>query len=752
MDARGGYINMRKPELRGHPGKALPAHHGLANNSEPIVPGNHSSHQTTRSADASIGVTSGKPEHHETQAGKTTKPIPREQHSASKVNVESAMSELYSSLNAAIREESKHDVGQSDDEMLDYGVVPRDEVFKNQHSSLMAQNAANVPGFVLDVRSGQSETGTSTQSDRKRGSTTVMADTHTVSANRSAGWNKTSNANPEPFAINITQDEGVHAHTFEASYTKNKHDTPQKGVTVSSRNNDELLSKASDGLTAQRSPVSEITTKYSHAPAVKLPVEDNSSSYDPTSTEPRARDVVSYTEKRKPKPYAETPPNVLDIGADLPEAEPSSGTNQTGMHPMADDHAASRTDGSPNGSIAARYFANGTDVKYDNTRSPQGSGHLTGGIELKTSRPDARRTGVACVYRKDHAGWASGNTTYGLDTLPYQYCASVVYCCLGLREDFAIEGLGNHSDFTKLAKIKSDHPGLQTFVVIGADNSTAASVKRLISGTMHQDIFVLLAVHWIKTRDIDGAYLNWPQMEDSDGDELVSAFRYLVGSFAKSNLKFGIVLPPSTKYFSKKSTLKALTEDLDGSYDAVLLSPPEMDESAYTGKLSSPTQALAGEYGKYPDDLAGTAVCPMIPFWGKTFKMKAVLEDSDLALRPIGRGGARKTSREPGKLAFFEYCHELGNSRFAFPSRENAMIGDEYVMFMTPATLKQYLESSASSHASWRCLGSWGPEWDDFDGHCGLGRYPLLKTLYEFHKKRAVNASAAFGVSNAGQS
>ncbi|KAL1470755.1 hypothetical protein MTO96_024019 [Rhipicephalus appendiculatus] len=48
-------------------------------------------------------------------------------------------------------------------------------------------------------------------------------------------------------------------------------------------------------------------------------------------------------------------------------------------------------------------------------------------------------------------------------------------------------------------------------------------------------------------------------MEDSDGDELVSAFRYLVGSFAKSNLKFGIVLPPGTKYFSKKSTLKALT-------------------------------------------------------------------------------------------------------------------------------------------------------------------------------------------------
>ncbi|KAL3196172.1 hypothetical protein MRX96_015577 [Rhipicephalus microplus] len=174
-----------------------------------------------------------------------------------------------------------------------------------------------------------------------------------------------------------------------------------------------------------------------------------------------------------------------------------------------------------------------------------------------------------------------------------------------------------------------------------------------------------------------------------------------------------------------------------------------MDESAYTGKLSSPSQALVGEYGKYLGDLAGTVICPMIPFWGKTFKMKAVLQDSGLTLRPVGRGGARMTSREPGKLTFFEFCRELGNSRIVFPSRENAMIGDEYVMFLTPATLKHYLESSTSSRTSWRCLGSWGPEWDDFDGSCGLGRYPLLRTLYEFHK-RALNAPGAFSVSKTG--
>lgn len=376
----------------------------------------------------------------------------------------------------------------------------------------------------------------------------------------------------------------------------------------------------------------------------------------------------------------------------------------------------------------------------------------TRGIERKTrfSAPNAKRPGVVCVYRKNHAGWVSGNTSYGLESLPYEYCASILYCCLSLRVDFSIEDLGNHSDFKRLAQIKSLNPGLETFVVIEANEWAAPLYERFISKTVHQDIFLLLAVHWMKTRAIDGAYLYWHQTEDKGGDKLVNAFRHLVGSFAKSNLKFGIILPTGTGYFANTSTLKALTEELDGSYAGVLLSPLEMDDSAFTGTLSNPMQALAEEYNKYLGYLVGTAsVCPMIPFWGKTFKMQAVLQDTVLALRPVGRGAARQTSREPGKLAFFEFCRELGKSLFVFPSRENAMIGDEYVTFLTPASLEKHL-STVASRASWRCFGSWGPEWDDFDGHCGMGRYPLLKTLYEFHTKQAVNVSAAIG--EAGQS
>ncbi|KAH6922775.1 hypothetical protein HPB50_018988 [Hyalomma asiaticum] len=779
MDAPGRYADKLKARRRG---KTLQAHSVLTNNNEPVLPGGHLSHQTIQSGDASTGSTSKKPELQTTQEGTASTALPTEQPQTSKATVEAAVSDLYSSLNAAIREESKHDIEQSNEEMLDYGVVPHDTALKNQHGVLAAYNASNMPSPSPDV--GNRQIGTATLSHQRHGSFGIIVTTHPHSEDPSAEGSNLSDVNPKHLAINVAHTEGVHTETFETR-SKAKQDMPQTGLPlVLNEDSDGLSTNRNNALTSEQNPlVSEITTKYSQGLVENLPREDSSSA-EVTSTEPRFHKGYegSPSDKRKLEPHTETPPNVLDIDADLQEAVSPSGRNQPDTNPLADKYATVPTDGSTKRRDTTRRFEIGTDLKYGNMGQDSTSAHLVGGpmentqsapqptnestamhsidavatttggseFKMKSSTPNVERAGVACVYRKNHAGWASGNTSYGLDTLPYQYCASIVYCCLSLREDFAIEDQGDHSDFKHLAKIKSINRGLQTFVVIEADESTAPFFKRLMSSTVHQDIFLLFAVHWMRTRAIDGVYLYWPHMEERDADDVVRTFRYLVDSFAKSNLKFGIVVPPGMQYFAEVSTLKAMIKDLDGSYGAVLLSPPEMDESSFTGKLSTPTQALAEEYGKYPADVAGSAVCPMIPFWGKTFKMQAVLQDTGLALRPVGRGGARQTSQEPGKLAFFEFCREVGNSLFVFPSRENAMIGDEYVTFLTPATLEKYLSSAL--HGPWRCLGSWGPEWDDLDGRCGLGRYPLLKTLYEFHTKRAVNASAALVVSKAGLS
>ncbi|KAH7974071.1 hypothetical protein HPB49_009516 [Dermacentor silvarum] len=733
MNAPGGHPNTLKFRRRG---KARPAHAISANKKELVLSGDHSSHQTMRGADASFGSTSDKPGRPETREVTSSEALHTVQQPAAKSNVKAGMSDLYSSLNAAIQEESKHDAAQSNQEMLDYGVVPHDVpvsnmAVKNQHGFLTAQNASSMPRLGSDVTNGPKATGTVTLLEQQRGSVIKMVVTHPRNANRSAGWNRSTNANPEPVAIN-TGDEGVQARTFETRSTNAKQDTSNTTRVVMNRNNQERQSKSMNSLTStQRSLVAEFTTSSSPSPVAERLGKYNLSFSQTNSTESNRAHTgyeVYYTDKRNVERDSESPPNPLDIETDSPETESPSGRNKPNARPLAEDYPSAPTDGSTNSSVIPRYVEISTDIENGNSGKPQQhstSGHLaegsmenadntiptrtpqateattahsvmgihevvttTRGIERKTrfSAPNAKRPGVVCVYRKNHAGWVSGNTSYGLESLPYEYCASILYCCLSLRVDFSIEDLGNHSDFKRLAQIKSLNPGLETFVVIEANEWAAPLYERFISKTVHQDIFLLLAVHWMKTRAIDGAYLYWHQTEDKGGDKLVNAFRHLVGSFAKSNLKFGIILPTGTGYFANKSTLKALTEELDGSYAGVLLSPLEMDDSAFTGTLSNPMQALAEEYNKYLGDLVGTAsVCPMIPFWGKTFKMQAVLQDTVLALRPVGRGAARQTSREPGKLAFFEFCRELGKSLFVFPSRENAMIGDEYVTFLTPA-------------------------------------------------------------------
>lgn len=366
--------------------------------------------------------------------------------------------------------------------------------------------------------------------------------------------------------------------------------------------------------------------------------------------------------------------------------------------------------------------------------------------------PVRRRPGVVCVYNSSHSGWRSEGVLYSIASIPYEYCSSVLYCCLSLDKELDFEGFGNHSDFRYLANMKKVNPGMQTFVVIGGSGSPAASFRHLVSSSIHQDVLIQLAVHWIKTREFDGAYMYWPQMEDHDGNDATNAYRYLAKSFNKLGIKLGLMLPSSSPYFAKEASLEALTKELDGSFEAVLLPPPEIEELSHGAELAYHTKGLTREFGRYPTRLPGAVpVCPMIPFWGRTFKMDAVIQEAGLALKPAGYGAPRAVTQEPGKVALFEYCRDVNYSASVFSNPEQVLIGNEYMALLTPATLERYLESMVQNK-SWRCFGSWGPEWDDFAGHCGSARYPLLRTLYEFQVNHSIKRTAAIGASDAGVS
>ncbi|KAK8765820.1 hypothetical protein V5799_031576 [Amblyomma americanum] len=729
----------------------------------------------------------------------------------SKTLEEAAMGDLLSSLKSAVRDESKNRLNKGSDEMFDYGVEQPDSVVdggsQSGHGTFTTAVAATLKShmspepFLIDAsdedavaRTFERRT-TSTKSESPNIAVTLVVIGTNNRENKmvngltppqdAAGIENRTKSSPGSMR-GIPEDEGplvsFSAQPKRINYSDSliisvgkrelvKNNTLLEDSTSNPSTNELIATKDKKSEHLREAASVDVHRSDRINPGtVQNAMSTESSTLQPSfipederpGAEPE-RDVVTAGKERKSYTMQTQPPTVstkmterIYPWIDESDADWRSTVVETGEGVEADVEAKSSLSNEEMTEM----------VKTETTSAPQrfheplatdllgeeAAVGATKGTTAKTlsSRSDVTRPGVICVYRRSHAGWQSGNISYSLESVPYEYCSAVLYCCLSLRQDLAIEDVENNTDFKYLAKIKGLNPGLETFVVIEANGSRTAGFQELLSKTVHQDIFVLLAVHWMRARKVDGVYWYWSELEDKDGDEVTKLYRYFHDNFDKSNLKFGVILPPGTQYFAKASALKALTEDLGESVGRVLLAPPEMEDSSFTSTISNHAQFVAREYSRYPKDIAGASasVCPMIPFWGKAFKMQAVLQDTGLALKPVGRGRPGVVSQEPGKLAFFEFCHELGKSLFVFPSREHAMIGDEYMTFLTPVSLVKYL-SSMVSESSWRCFGSWGPEWDDFDGHCSLGRFPLLKTLYEFQVNRTLNVPASFGTSEA---
>ncbi|XP_077547800.1 chitotriosidase-1-like [Haemaphysalis longicornis] len=190
------------------------------------------------------------------------------------------------------------------------------------------------------------------------------------------------------------------------------------------------------------------------------------------------------------------------------------------------------------------------------------------------------------MYNASHSGWKSEQFLYSLAFIPYEYCSSVLYCCLSLKKELDIEEFGNHTDLQYLAAAKKQYHGLRTLLAIGGSTSPLASFRHLVSSQAHQDVLVQLAARWMQMRHFDGAYLYWPEMQAIDNSDVIGAFRHLATSFNKLRLKLGIILPVNNQAFAMEAALEALTKDLDGFYDQIFLSPTYSFETSNGSALS----------------------------------------------------------------------------------------------------------------------------------------------------------------------
>lgn len=208
---------------------------------------------------------------------------------------------------------------------------------------------------------------------------------------------------------------------------------------------------------------------------------------------------------------------------------------------------------------------------------------------------------IVCTYHRIHANWSAGNTLYNLDTFPYDYCTSVLYCCVGLDADLNVERVEEQHDFKLLVMAKLKYPGLRTYLALGGNGSYSESFRRLTSSTIHQDIFVQIAVHWLRTRGFDGLYIYWTYPRKEDKLPLIQASKRLMASFRWSKLSYGLVLP-SHERLQEGFDIRSLVQDPDVVSADVLLSPLEDSDYPFNDTWLSTAEAIVGRIRPSPKE------------------------------------------------------------------------------------------------------------------------------------------------------
>ncbi|CAN8025628.1 unnamed protein product [Ixodes persulcatus] len=345
---------------------------------------------------------------------------------------------------------------------------------------------------------------------------------------------------------------------------------------------------------------------------------------------------------------------------------------------------------------------------------------------------------IVCTYHRVHANWRSGNISYNLETFPYQYCTSMVYCCVGLDAQFDLDPHECDSDAKSLRTAKKSHPDLKTFVAIGGSKQQNDIFEKIAAKRLHQDLFVHAMVEWLLKRNFDGVYFYWTYRETQNTETLVRAIAYLVSALRKSNLKLGLILP-SDEGSLKEFNVPQLAHLLKGAPEGILLSPSERKKDDYNKTYFERADDMLKQFKHLQEAFANVSgpICPMLPFAGSSFKFQAIIQEGNVVLKPVGKGKPGSVSSTAGKLAYFEVCKEhTSGSHFVFTTQDSAIVRDMYITYLTPRALANLL-GLAVLRRSFECLGAWEPEWDDFGEVCEQQNYPLLRTLYTFIAQRS---------------
>ncbi|KAL1425592.1 hypothetical protein MTO96_019021 [Rhipicephalus appendiculatus] len=345
--------------------------------------------------------------------------------------------------------------------------------------------------------------------------------------------------------------------------------------------------------------------------------------------------------------------------------------------------------------------------------------------------------------------------------IPVPYCSHIIYASVGVGEDFQLVAKDHVFDverggFIKFARLKSRYRHVKVMAAIGEDASDSNAFRHMSKNRADVVTFARNVASWLREYEYDGVVLQWkmPVQRQDDASDRASLFRkklLVVVSVLRESLdskaELFVALPSNEEIRQAYFNVAELARHVDRflAISNWALSDGDTDRGAKLTSFPDPLNDVL----QTRHSLVGAG---NVPLFRKFCFVLSVSARTYTLLNPgrheihaaaSGPGKPGPFTRQPGVLAYYEFCNET------WPTAEKGTFAsyvardDQWVGYLDVSNVQRLLRMALYKHRA-ACLGIWDVSLDDFRGLCG-DAFPYVKAISGWHDKEWKRRRREFG-------
>nr|CAD7394198.1 unnamed protein product [Timema cristinae] len=336
------------------------------------------------------------------------------------------------------------------------------------------------------------------------------------------------------------------------------------------------------------------------------------------------------------------------------------------------------------------------------------------------------------------------------DNIDATLCTHVIYAFATLKDHKLAPGDEKDIDmYEKVVALREKNPDIQILLAIGGWAFGSTPFKELTSNVFRMNQFVYEAIELLREYKFNGLDVDWEYPRGADDraayvnllKELRLAFegetktsgepRLLLTAAVPASFEAiaaGYDVPEISKYLD---FINVMTYDFHGQWERQVghNSPlfPLESTTSYQKKLTVDFSAREWVKQGAPKEKLMIGM----PTYGRSFTLIDPTK-FDIGAPASGGGVAGKYTGEAGFMSYYEVCDFLHaeNTTLVWDNEQQVPFAyrkDQWVGFDDERSLKTKM--SWLKEEGFGGIMIWSVDMDDFRGHCGTGKYPLINAM-----------------------